>query len=181
MRWLAGLGVSGDLDPISRAGELARQLSRKGQREEAQLLKEGCEHLVTVRRSYDALATAMALDFAYLFRQTTIEGTPIVRLNLVAKGMLVAYASLDATDLERQITEVLESLRGVSSEAPATPNNALVAVRQEDLDTLLAVSRWFQEGVKAGGVVMPLADGHLQSLAKTRDDLALESQALLSR
>jgi DNA polymerase-3 subunit epsilon len=181
VRWLAGKDTSGAVDPVSRAEEVARQLSRKGQREEARLIREGCDHLVTVRRAYDALAAARALDFAYLYGPASLAGAPVVRLNLVARGDLVACADLDADTLEQQIAKALEPLGAGLSAAPATGHEALVAIRQNHLDTLLALGRWFQEENHARAVIKPLIDCQPESLAKTRDDLVVASRALLSR
>jgi hypothetical protein len=57
----------------------------------------------------------------------------------------------------------------------------LVAVRQNDLDTLLAVGRWFHEEDHAGDVIKPLTDRQPESLEKTRDDLCVASRTLLAR
>jgi DNA polymerase-3 subunit epsilon len=181
VRWLSGSETSDGLDPISRAEQLARQLSRRGEREEARLAREGCEHLLNVRRAYDALATARTLDFAYLHRWTPVVGAPVVRLNLVLRGNLVACVSLDVNALEQQISGALGPLGVVLGATPATGNDALVAVRQSDLDTLLAVGRWFHEEDHAGDVIKPLTDRQPESLEKTRDDLCVASRTLLAR
>jgi DNA polymerase-3 subunit epsilon len=181
VRWLGGLATPDSLDPLSRAEEVARKLSRKGLQEEARVTKEGCDHLLTLRRSYDALAMARALTFAYLRGPTQVEGTPTVRLNLVLRGELVACVSLRSGTLDQQLAEATKPLDTALDHPTPAQDGVLVAVPQKDLDSLLAVGRWFQEANQAGSFLLPLVHCDYRSLANARAQLETETRALLAR
>jgi DNA polymerase III epsilon subunit family exonuclease len=179
--WLAGHRTGEVLDPLLRAEKAARELAGRGLLEEARLAERAREHLVSVRRSYDTLAKARELRFACIWRQSQNDGRAAVRLNLVWRGLLVACWSLYAGTLDQQIAEALEHLRNHAQHRSAVDCGTLVAVPQKDLDSLLAVSRWFQEGSRGGAVVIALRDSSPKSLQEAHAQVALESRRLLAR
>ncbi len=133
-------------DPLERADEVMKALSRQRRYEEAQDLREACDHLLSIRRSYQSLAEARALRFAALWPLTGNGDGPLVRMNLVWNGRLREPVSLHPSTLEQEIGAALAALwdrNGSPSESSAAP--PFVAVPQKELDSLLAVRRWFHE------------------------------------
>ena len=146
--WLAGHAPNTDImDPLQRATAAIDEFRRAGSHEEAQAMIQGCDHLNAVRQAYTSLAEAQRLCFACLWPQNG-DGQPALRLNVVVRGVMRTAVSMDAADLDSQLatafavleTPVLERSTGSSGARPR-----LVAVRQEDLDCLLNVRRWFRD------------------------------------
>jgi hypothetical protein len=152
--WLTGRPDVDLPDPLQRADEVTRTLSRQRRYEEARSLQEACEHLLNVRRSYETLAEARSLRFATLWPRTGNGDGPSVRLNLVWNGRLLEPVSLHPRTLEDEIAKALDPLweQRVSSAAGTRP---LVAVPQKDLDSFLAVRRWFYEADQTTKVLLP--------------------------
>jgi hypothetical protein len=90
------------------------------------------------------LAEARSLCFAALWPQTGNGDGPSVRLNLVWNGRLREPVSLYPGTVEAGIGTALTPLweQRPSSAGAAPP---LVAVPKEELDSFLAVRRWFHE------------------------------------
>lgn len=145
VRWLAGDAHSDLPDPLERADEVVRSLSRRQRHEEARSLKEACEHLLSVRRSYASLVEARRLRFASLWPQYGNGDGPSVRLNLVWEGTLRHAVSLDPDAIDDGVASLLEPLWGPSTSPPEASPLSFVAVPQSQLDLLLAVRRWFYE------------------------------------
>jgi DNA polymerase-3 subunit epsilon len=181
VRWLAGQPTGKLLDPEQRADEMARELSQKRLHEEARSARGDVEHLLVVRRAYEALATARALDFVYLKRTEGADGLPAVRLNLVLGGGLAMATSLDRCVSAQRIREAMEHARGAMLSAPKDQHRALVAVPQEELDSLLAVGRWVQQGPHAEDVLVRIPDSSPRSLDRVRVQVETECQSLLVR
>ncbi|MBN1320881.1 MAG: GIY-YIG nuclease family protein [Thermoleophilia bacterium] len=143
--WLAGEADPDLPDPLERADEVVRSLSRQQRYEEAGALKEACEHLLSVRRSYASLAEARRLRFASLWPQSGNGDGPSVRLNLVWDGTLRHAVSLYPDGIEDAVAAVLDPLWELSPSPAEVSPLSLVAVPQSQLDLLLAVRRWFYE------------------------------------
>lgn len=181
--WLAGDSPPDRPDPVEHAQEVMHGLSRQKRYEEAQRLQEGCEHLLSVRRSYCALSEARDLSFAALWPQTSNGDGPWVRLNLVRHGRLQEPVTLHPATLERDISATLTPLWGQEDERVGRQSKggpAWVAVPQRELDTLLAVRRWFLETGHAPTVVIPqrVSDPTARQAVLTR--LVEEARALFS-
>jgi hypothetical protein len=143
--WLTGRSDVTLRDPLERADEVMRTLSRQKRYEEARELRDACEHLLSVRRSYESLADARSLRFAALWPQSGNGDGPSVRLNLVWDGALRDPVSLYPQSLAEGVAAALEDLapRHVCSVEPAA--RSVVAVPQKQLDSFLAIRRWFYE------------------------------------
>jgi DNA polymerase III epsilon subunit family exonuclease len=179
--FLAGQRAAEALDPAPRAETTARTLVDETPPQQERLVEQNREHLAIVQRAYCALAKASELRLAYLWRQSLAGQKASVRLNLVWNGRLVACASLHADELESRVAETLESLRGHAEGCSTAGGGALVAVPQNDLDALLAVGRWLQDGARAGGVAITLRDSRPESLQEATAQIVRESLALLGR
>ena len=145
IRWLAGEADSDLPDPLRRADEVVRSLSRQRRHEEARSLKKAGEHLLSVRRSYASLAEAKRLRFVGLWPQYENGGGPSVRLNLVWDGTLRHAVSLHPEAIDAGVAAVLESLWEPGPSPPEASAVSLIAVPQSQLDLLLAVRHWFHE------------------------------------
>ena len=171
--WLAA-APSGDLvggmevlDPIAKADEVMRSLSRQRRYEDASALREAREDLLSVRRSYAALAEARTLCFAALWPIARSGDGPGVRLNLVWNGRLAEAVTLAPGSVEVQVRELVSSLPPASPNGvPATPQ--LIAVAQKELDTMLAVRRWYYESDRVSKV--PLQTGGAKDDASSWGD-----------
>jgi DNA polymerase III epsilon subunit family exonuclease len=181
LMWLAGRTTGEALDPLHRAEEVAQRLEGEGLCEEARQIEQGCEHLVVVRRSYEALAQARELRFACIWPQNQSEGRPSVRLNLVWRGLLVARLSLHKESVERQISEALEPLRCPPASRFAGQHLTFAAVPQSHLDSLLALGKWYQESPRADSVLIDLQDTGSESLQRAQAQITFEALALLTR
>jgi DNA polymerase-3 subunit epsilon len=125
--WLAGQADADLPDPLERADDVMRHLSRGRRHEEAQGVRDACEHLLSVRRSYASLAEARALRFAALWPQACNGDGPSVRLNLVCDGRLRDPVSLYPDRIEEGVVVALESLRSADRSRPADNTCSLVA------------------------------------------------------
>jgi DNA polymerase-3 subunit epsilon len=146
IRWVAGHSDVDFPDPLERASQAMHTLSQHRRFEEAQRLQEACEHVLSIRRSYQSLAEATSLRFAALWPQPGNGDGPSVRLNLVWNGRLCEPVSLYPHTLEEDVGAALKALwdqNGSPSDSRANPS--LLAVPQKELDSLLAVRRWFHE------------------------------------
>ena len=178
--WLAGRSDVNLLEPLERADDLIRALSRQRRYEEAQSMREACEHLLNVRRSYENLVEACGLCFATLWPMTGNGDGPSVRLNLVWNGRLCEPVSLRPCALEEGIGAALEPLWRVG--APHAPSAAppLVAVPQKELDSLLAIRRWFYEADSASKVWIPGPETEAARKEAVKAKLASEARTILS-
>ncbi len=183
VRWLAGDTPLNRPNPVERAHELIDGLSKHKRYEEAQRLQEACEHLLCVRRSYCALSEARALSFAALWPQLVNGEVTSVRLNVVWNGRLQEPVTLQAATLERDIEAALAPLWDQATGPtvrPAKGAGAWVAVPQPDLDTLLAVRRWFLEATHTPTVVIPPRASYPTARQAVLTRLVEEARALFS-
>ena len=177
--WLAG-GSGGDLpDPVERSGELIRALSAQRRYEEARAMRDACDHLLGVRRSYQTLAEARFLRFGVLWPQSGNGDGPSVRMNLVWDGRLCEAVTLDLSTVEHGIETGLSRIggrAGALSEPGATP---FVAVPQWELDSLLAVRRWFHGADGGAKLVVPGPEAGHGDLSALKARLVAEALEML--
>ncbi len=200
LSWLAG-NEEPDLPcPLERSEALVRALSRQRRFEEAQALTEAREHLLSVRRSYRALAEARALRFAALWPASGGADTRVVRVNLVWDGCLRPPLTLGGRDFEHEIEELLAGLfaedryspergRGDGRQTEVRESGRktdssplaqlLVAVPQQQLDTILAVRRWLLETSHPHVVMLPGPDADAEHRDLCRHRLLAETRRLL--
>ena len=178
--WLAGESDVDLPDPLERADDVVRHLSRQRRYEEAQNLKEASERLLSIRRSYASLAEARSLRFAFLWPQNGYGDGPSVRLNLIWDGRLRDPASLYPGRVEEAITAALEALWEGERPHSAVSVPSLVAVPQKELDVLLAIRRWFYEAEHALKVPVPGPEADTASRETVRIRLVNEANSLLS-
>jgi hypothetical protein len=181
VRWLAGRPTESGLDPEVRAEEVARRFSQSGLHEEAQQTRGGVEHLDTVRRAYDALATAQGLNFVYLSRLSCEQELPTVRLNLVLNGALAMAESLSPHTSHQQIVKAMELAEEGMLSAREDGHRPLVAVPQSDLDCLLAVGRWVQQDSHGADVLVHIPDSRRETLERARVQITAGCQPLFAR
>lgn len=153
--WLTGQPNPQLSDPLDRAEQEIKALNRQRRFEEAHSLQEAREHLLYVRRSYENLTEASELRFATLWPQTANGHGPGARLNLVWNGRLVESVSLYPRSFERQIDEALARLWGGHAGNPPKRDPRFVAVAQTELDSLLAIRRWFLETERIAKTLIP--------------------------
>ncbi len=159
--WLTGQAGATLPDPLERAHEVIQSLSRQKRYEQAQSLQEACDHLMSVCRSYRSLVEARGLCFAALWPESANGDGPGVRMNLVHDGRLREVVSLRSGTIEQGIGAALARLSAQTAKAPGGSAAPLfVAVPQRELDTLLAVRRWFHEGTTGVKIPLPAALGH---------------------
>lgn len=178
--WLTGRQDIEFPDPLKRANEVTRSLSKQRRYEEAQRLQEACEHLLNVRRSYEALAEARSLRFATLWPQTENGNGHSVRLNLVWNGKLREPLSLYPSTVEKEIGQALETLWGERAPHAADAASALVAVPQMELDSFLAIRRWFHDAEQTPKVLLPAPDADAASKETVKAQLNAEAFRILS-
>ncbi len=131
------------LDPVARADEVIRSLSRQCRYEDARAMQEAREDLLSLRRSYAALAEARALCFAALWPPAQDDDSRGVRLNLVWNGKLTEAATLTHDSAEQTVREIVARLP--KTEHDAALGRGWAAVAQKELDSILAVRRWYYE------------------------------------
>jgi DNA polymerase-3 subunit epsilon len=180
VEWLAGRSQQDSLDPLRRADEAAWALLQQERYDEAQSVRQASDHLLSVRRSYASLAEARGLCFAALWPQANNGDAPSLRLNLVWNGLLREPVSLRPDSVDQQIDAALEPLRILSSAASAKVPPPLVAVPQCELDSILAVRRWFHETEHAPRVLIPSQRANSTAWLKAKKQLAAEACSLLS-
>lgn len=164
LRWLTGgneregeeegRGEDRDLpeDPIARAENLMRRLSREQRYEEAEEVRQAGVDLREIRRSYACLKEALDLNFV-AFWPNAANCDPSIRMDVVWRGELMDSVTLSPATLTLEINRVFqlispsgEDRKGDSSnddENYDSDNLHLSAVPQEKLDEVLAVRRWF--------------------------------------
>lgn len=178
--WLIGRPNPQLPDPMDRAEQEIEALNRQRRFEEARNLQEAREHLLNVRRSYENLAEASELRFAILWPQAANGHGPGARLNLVWNGRLVDSVSLYPRSFERQIDEALIRLWGGQAGNARKRRPEFVAVAQTELDSLLAVRRWFLETERIAKTRIP-EPGKNHSLREAfKRQLAAEAYRILS-
>src|SRR5680860_1311924 len=149
-----GRGEDRDLpeDPIARAENLMRRLSREQRYEEAEEVRQADVDLRKIRRSYACLKEALDLNFV-AFWPNAANCDPSIRMDVVRRGELMDSVTLSPATLTLEINRVFqlispsgEDRKGDSSnddENYDSDNLHLSAVPQEKLDEVLAVRRWF--------------------------------------
>jgi hypothetical protein len=178
--WLTGEAPAGFTDPIERADDLVRSLSRLRRFEEAQRMREATEALVNVRRSYQSLMEAVSLRFAALWPSAETDGDPAVRFNLVWDGRLREAVSLPHPDLPQEIERRLDALSSpASADRPLACRDG-IAVLQRDLDRILALRRWFKEGKAASLVMLPGPSATPEEKQQTQERLLKEARHVLA-
>lgn len=178
--WLTGRRGSELPDPLQRADEIIGALCRQRRFEEAHSLQEAREHLLNVRRSYETLAEARKLCFATLWMQEGGDDGRSVRLNLVWNGRLHQSVSLRPETLKRQIDESLSRLWNAGDGTDVQKETAFVAVAQKELDSFLAIRRWFYETEKIAKVIIPGPDDDPSLREAFKTQLAAEAFRILS-
>lgn len=178
--WLAGEADPDLPDPLERADEVVRSLSRQRRYEEAHTLKEACEHLLSIRRSYASLVEARTLRFAGLWPQSGNGHGSSVRLNLVWNGTLRHATSLHADTIGDEVGAALDSLWEEGAPPSARSSLSLVAVPQTELDLLLAVRRWFFEAERTVRLRIPGPETDLVQRQAFKDRLTREALRVLS-
>jgi excinuclease UvrABC nuclease subunit len=178
--WLTGRSEPNLPHPLERAEEAMKALSRQRRYEEAQDLRDACDHLLSICRSYQSLVEARALCFAALWPLTGNGDGPLVRMNLVWKGRLCEPVSLHPSTLEQVIGAALADLwdrNGSPSESSAA--SPFVAVPQKELDSLLAVRRWFHETDQTVRVLLPEPSTDHERLQALKAQLVAEAFRVL--
>jgi DNA polymerase-3 subunit epsilon len=169
--WLTGAGALNLREPLECAEDVMGALSRQQRYEEVRDLREACDHLLSVRRSYQSLAEARTLRFAALWPHPGNGDGTLIRMNLVWDGRLRESTSLHPSTLEHEIGAALARLweRDDTEREPRTMF-PYVAVPQRELDSLLAVRRWFHETDVATRVLLSRsgADGETLQALKAR-------------
>lgn len=178
--WLAGEDDTGLPDPFERVDELTKALSRQRRFEEARGLQEAREHLLNIRRSYEALAEARGLRFAVLWPEAANGHGPSLRLNLVWDGILLEPVSLGPGELDERVGYLLDELWRQDDDRWASRQRVLVAVPQNDLDLLLAVRRWFYESERTPKVMLATPEDDPQRREIAKAHLNTEARRILS-
>ncbi|MFH0917246.1 MAG: exonuclease domain-containing protein [bacterium] len=178
--WLTGGSLANLPDPLDRAQEAMRGLSRQRRYEEAQALRDACGHLLSIRRSYRSLAEAHQLCFAALWPHAGNGDGALVRMNLVWNGRLRQPVSLHPPLLEQEIGAALAPLWDRSA-SPSEPSAAppFVAVPQKELDSLMAVRRWFREADQTVRVLLPGPSADHERLQALKAQLLSEARSVL--
>lgn len=178
--WLTGGSQPNLPDPVERAEEVMRALSHQRRYEEAQTLRDACDHLVSICRSYQSLAEAHALRFAALWPLTGNGDGPLVRMNLVWNGRLREPVSLHPSTLDQEIGAALADLWDRDgSPAESSAASPFVAVPQKELDSLLAVRRWFREADQTTRVLLPGPSPNHERLQALKAQLVAEALRVL--
>jgi DNA polymerase-3 subunit epsilon len=180
--WLTSRDGATIHDPLERAREVIQSLSRQKRYEQAQRLQEACEHLLSVCRSYRSLAEACSLCFAALWPEPANGHGPGVRMNLVLNGRLCETLSLRPYSLTTGVGAALDRMndRAASTIPPPSAAPPFVAVPQRELDSLLAVRRWFHEGKAASKVAFSAAPDDRGYWGSLQGRLVAEALGVLS-
>jgi DNA polymerase III subunit epsilon len=181
--WLTGNPGPELLDPLEQADIAIKALSRQRRFEEAKTLQEAREHLLNVRRAYENLADARGLRFATLWPQAANGDGPAVRLNLVWNGELREPLTLYPLTAQRQIEEALQHLwrEDVPDCATGDPAiaSSLIAVPQRELDSFLAVRRWYYDAEKVRKSPIPAAGAAAELREAFKKQLVAEACEML--
>ncbi len=179
VRWLAGRPPEGFAEPTERAEALVYTLSRQRRYEEAQRMREATEHVLGVKRSYQSLDEAVRLRFAALWPAVGEDGDAAVRVNIVWDGRLREAVSLPGARVAEGIEEHLDTLWATRSAANCS-SAEMRAVAQKDLDLLLAIRRWYNEGGTASVVVLPGPDASGGELEQANERLLAAAWEVLA-
>lgn len=157
LRWLTGGPEPALGDPVERSRALMARLAAQQRYEDAQSIREALDDLVTIRRSYAALQEARSLRAAVVWPERDGDGGPIVHLDIVWQGALVASSALDPATASLEIGRLVRSLPSPDGDTAAAHAEtwAPVAVAQEELDLLLAVRRWLADAPPSAVVRFP--------------------------
>lgn len=187
--WLTGRADGDGLDPLARVEELRAELCGRRLHEEAEWVRKAADDLLSVRRSYTALAEAAKLRFAALWRESSNGDEPSVRLNLVWNGHVHRCVSLRRDDLEQSLAAALAccEVPGGPTTPVGTPGRRNgrratgdpIAVWQDELDALLAVRRWFREAAEPDAVLVTASGPTRAHLDVWRERLLAEALRLL--
>lgn len=179
--WLAGDDSTGLPHPLERSDELIQSLSQQRRCEEAQNLREARDHLLSVRHSYRSLVEACSLCFAALWPLTGNNGGSLVQMNLVWNGRLTQTVSLRSSTLDADIDAALGHLRDLDIPASIPPiNRPHIAVSRRELDSLLAIRRWYIEAQAPAKIPLPNStpDSDVWTILRTR--LVEEARGILA-
>jgi excinuclease UvrABC nuclease subunit len=176
--WLAGRPTEGFADPTERAEELVCTLSRERRYEEAQRVREATDHLLGVKRSYQSLDEAACLRFAALWPTAGEDGSAALRVNLVWDGRLCDAVSIPGARIAEGIADYLNGLWATRS-APRRWGMGMRAVAQKELDALLAIRRWYNEGGTASVVVLPECDAAIEERERAKQCLLAQAWQVL--
>jgi DNA polymerase-3 subunit epsilon len=188
VEWLSGgCSVEGSTDPLDRADRLILSLSRQRRFEDAQRMREAREQLLNVRRSYQSLAEATSLRFAALWPVEEGDGAAALRLNLIWDGRLQEAVTVPGSAVAQEIEKRLDALWapapvvcGPPGTSDAAQGETAIVVLQRDLDSLLAVRRWFNESEAASMVVLPGPWADPEEQQQARKQLLAEAWRVLA-
>ncbi len=179
--WLAGDAAASLLiDPVAHVEGLMRRWSREGRQDETRELRQALDDLISVKRSYAAMTEAHSLRFAALVPQAPNGRGPSVRLNVVWDGRLLSPLSLSGDDLEQKIETLVAEHMTYDRDDYPEGNDTFLAVPQDEVDTLLAVRRWFKEQERPAMVLLPLTGRSRPHLEAWKDRLTTEARLLLN-
>jgi DNA polymerase-3 subunit epsilon len=176
--WLTGGPAPAMGDPFERGRALRARLSAQQRYEDAQEVQDGIEGLAALRRSYRALTEALEVRTAVIWPLPSGNGARAAQFELIWRGSLRASARLEATTAPAEIGRLLRTLPTPEEEERDKTPRGVLAVRQEELDLLLAVRQWVQEAPPASVVHFPDEGDHERSLEHWRRrlvDAALRS------
>jgi len=183
--WIMGNVDECGPDPHARGQELALTLEAERRHEEAQRVREACDDLLNVRRSYDWLREAEELSFVGLFPQAPNGHGPQVRVNVVWQGRLLSAVTLTPSSLESEISEHLGRLYN-GSQLRDEPGDGCrshvqpIAISQKELDCLFAVRRWFDTEQNSFRVLLPPKVGDERQLAELAAKIVAEGKRALT-
>jgi hypothetical protein len=111
-----------------------------------------------------------------------------VRVNLVWEGALVKSVSLTPDTMEQHTREMIDLIGSLAAplapgdkSLPADGESPLVAVPQTELDSLLAIARWYRVNQSVVKIPIPNPISDLTALAGTCGRIEAELQTMLSR
>ncbi|MBN1459385.1 MAG: GIY-YIG nuclease family protein, partial [Armatimonadetes bacterium] len=180
VEWLTGRHDVAIVEPLECADALIRKLSRQRRYEEAQRVREACDHLLHLRSSYADLVEARSLCFAAFWPTPDGGEQPSVRLNVVWNGALRETATLHTHRLEEELAAALAHLWNGSTSQGESETASLIAVPQTELDSLLAVRRWFHEAGHPATIPIPRPKVDSALAETTLMRLASEARKVLS-
>jgi hypothetical protein len=179
VEWLAGAADAAIPDPQERVDDLTRALSKQRRYEEAQVVRDAWDDVVSIRRSYASLVEAHTLRFASVWPLQNSADSGL-RMNVVWNGRLLHQASLRRDSLLEGIDAALAAIDEPEERSPRPDGApALVAVPQQELDMLLAVRRWFMEAPGEATVVLNGDGTQRHRLQLWREQLLSEALKVL--
>jgi hypothetical protein len=132
-----------------------------------------------VKRSYQALEEAACLRFATLWPAVGEDGSAAVRLDLVWDGRLREAVSLPGARVAEGMEEHLSALWATQSTAQCW-GPEMRAVAQKDLDSLLAIRHWYNEGGVDSVVVLPGPEAGSGDLGQAKERLLAAACEILA-